>query len=625
MRRIKPGIGETGPVEIGSAPGIAAAPEHGARDLFHAPGQQGEHETRRRAGLIGASGRHLVDQAKPDTARRQMMVDLRNAEAERPIRQGRAAALERTDAQTQGVEPNRGCGDRLGHCLDHGGPTLLNPLSSYFVLEPASAPVKPACLASCGWQKLISTRALTQINAPPSPGRHTLFMSETLLEKYGGQVPRYTSYPTANHFHAGIGAAAHRSWLAALDPASDLSLYLHVPYCKRLCWYCGCSTRATKDYAPVQSYARALGVEIERVAALLPRRMNVRHIHWGGGTPTMLSSGDFSSLMALIADRFAIAEDAEIAIEADPMALAPTLVQTLARSGVNRASIGVQDFDADVQAAIGRVQSVEATADAIEHLRAAGITAINIDLVYGLPRQTLNGLFDTLETVMDLAPERIALFGYAHVPWLRRNQRLIDEATLPGAVERLAMAMGAAELICGYGYEPIGIDHFARPGDPLAQAARAGNLHRNFQGYTTDAASALLGLGASAITTVPFGYTQNTADVAAYLRAMAQSDGLATVRGHRLDEDDRLRRAAIERLMCDFTVDLARLTMEYGRTPAMFVDALARLDAMAGDGLIGRTGWRIAVLPKGRPFTRTVAAVFDRYLRTDLQQHARAV
>jgi oxygen-independent coproporphyrinogen-3 oxidase len=450
-------------------------------------------------------------------------------------------------------------------------------------------------------------------------------MTADLLAKYDGRVPRYTSYPTANHFNPGIGAADYRRWLTQLDRDARLSLYLHVPFCTRLCWYCGCSTRAINKYGPVEAYVAALAAEIERIADLLPGVMTVGHIHWGGGTPTILQADDFTLLMERLHHRFRLAPDAEIAIEADPTVLAPALVAALAAAGVNRASIGVQDFDPAVQQAIGRLQPVEATADAIQCLRAAGIGAINIDLVYGLPGQTLDRLGRTLETVMDLAPDRIALFGYAHVPWMRRNQRLIDEAALPDGAARLAMVGMAAALLAAYDYQAVGIDHFARPHDPLARAGRDNRLHRNFQGYTTDQADALIGFGASAIGTLPQGFVQNTPDVAAYLAALTEPGGLATRRGHALSDDDRLRQAVIARIMCDFAVDLAAEAAEAGQSPQLFLDTLARLDAMAADGLIRRTGWRIEVTGPGRPFARCVAALFDGYLDAGEQHHARAV
>jgi oxygen-independent coproporphyrinogen-3 oxidase len=419
--------------------------------------------------------------------------------------------------------------------------------------------------------------------------------------------------------------------LRALAPDARLSLYLHVPYCRRLCWYCGCSTRATGTYGPVKTYAAVLAEEIDRVADLLPRAhdggMAVGHVHWGGGTPTILDVRDFTVLMGRLRARFAIAPDAEIAIEADPTVLAPTLIDALARAGVNRASIGVQDFDPEVQTAIGRDQPVEATAEAIQRLRAAGIGAINIDLVYGLPRQNLERLSRTLETAMDLAPDRVALFGYAHVPWMKRNQRLIDEAALPGGALRLDMAQMARGLLTDYGYEAVGIDHFARPHDPLARARRAGAVRRNFQGYTTDRADALIGLGASAIGRLPQGFAQNAVDVPAYLAAIAEPDGLATRRGHALDDDDQLRGAVIERLMCDFAVDLDAETKARGRMPDQFLATLPGVAAMETDGLVRRRGWRIEITEAGRPFARCVAALFDRYLDADAsaERHARAV
>ncbi len=324
-------------------------------------------------------------------------------------------------------------------------------------------------------------------------------MANRLLEQHDLRVPRYTSYPTAPHFHAGVAAQTYGDWLRNLDSAAPLSLYLHIPYCHEMCWYCGCHTKATQRYAPVRDYVGVLQTEIARVADAIGRRQTVSHIHWGGGTPTILSDSDMAAVMANLRERFDIAGDAEIAIEADPRTLSYEKTVALADAGVTRASLGVQDCNAHVQAAINRVQPLEQTAGAVGALRAAGIERINIDLMYGLPLQTVADVRRTVEAVLPLKPDRLAVFGYAHVPWMKSHQKMIDEAALPNADERLRQSEAMALALVAHGYRHIGLDHFARAGDPLSIALRTGNLRRNFQGYTTDRADTLLGFGASAL------------------------------------------------------------------------------------------------------------------------------
>jgi oxygen-independent coproporphyrinogen-3 oxidase len=437
-------------------------------------------------------------------------------------------------------------------------------------------------------------------------------------------VPRYTSYPTAPHFHQEIGAPAYRRWLSELDRAKPVSLYLHIPYCRELCWYCGCNTRATQRYRPLADYRDRLSAEIEMIAEMLPGRMRVSHIHWGGGTPTILSAGDFLALQRRLRDRFDIDPAAEIAIEIDPRTLEKPVVAALAEAGVTRASLGVQDFDPEVQRAINRWQPFEMTRQAVEDLRDAGIANLNFDLIYGLPRQTVNSVLATVDRAVGLMPQRIALFGYAHVPWMKAHQRLIPAETLPDGAERWAQASAAAERLQAANYRWIGLDHFARPEDSMAQAAAAGRLSRNFQGYTTDPSDTLIGFGASAIGALPQGYVQNAADVRAWSQAI-DAGGPAVVRGIALDRDDRLRRHVIERLMCDLVVDLADAAARFGQAAGYFAAERAKLDALAADGLIEVDGERIALTKLGRPLMRLVAAVFDRYLEPSAGRHSRAV
>ncbi|MEX2649372.1 MAG: oxygen-independent coproporphyrinogen III oxidase [Alphaproteobacteria bacterium] len=448
-------------------------------------------------------------------------------------------------------------------------------------------------------------------------------MNDALIARCEARVPRYTSYPTAPHFGAGVDAERYRAWLGALG-ARSLSIYVHVPFCARLCWFCGCHTRVINAYEPVTRYVTTLLDEARAVSEAIGAAGPVRHVHWGGGTPTNLAPADVARLADGLRRDFAFADDAEFAVEIDPRTLTQGVVAALSEAGVNRASLGVQDFDPAVQAAINRHQSFAVTARAIEGLRRAGITRINIDLMYGLPGQTEAGVERTVDQAVGLAPDRLALFGYAHVPWLKRHQALIDAASLPDAGARFRQATAAAERLVGHGYVAIGLDHFARAQDDLAVAACTGRLRRNFQGYTTDAADALIGLGASAIGALPEGYAQNEVAVAAYAAAVKEH-GLAVARGVALDDDDRLRRDAIERLMCDLAVDLDAVAGRHGRESEVFADALPALEPLVADGLVRIDGARVTVTESGRPFLRLAAAAFDRYLGAGQGRHAAAV
>ncbi|MFQ5774367.1 MAG: oxygen-independent coproporphyrinogen III oxidase [Kiloniellaceae bacterium] len=445
-----------------------------------------------------------------------------------------------------------------------------------------------------------------------------------LLSKYDLRVPRYTSYPTAPHFGPAVGARAYGRWLAELDPGLPLSLYLHVPFCDSLCWFCGCHTKIVRRYEPVAGYLVQLRREIELVADALGTRRRVCHIHLGGGTPTIIEAADLEGLFDHLRVRFDVLAGADIAIENDPRELSQDLVRTMAAVGVNRASLGLQDINPEVQRAVNRVQSIEQTRRVAEALRAAGIASINVDLMYGLPHQTVPRVLTTIEAVLDMAPERICVFGYAHVPWMKRHQRLIDEAALPGPSDRFAQYMAAAERLQEAGYVWIGLDHFARPDDELAVAAREGRLHRNFQGYTTDEAPVRLGFGPSAIGTLPQGFVQNAVPLHAYREAVSFRQ-FPVARGLRLTDDDRLRAAVIERLMCTLEVDLGEVCGAFGCDTGVFCEELAGLSEMEADGVVALDGARVRVTARGRPFVRTVCARFDRYLRPEVGRHVRAV
>ncbi len=447
--------------------------------------------------------------------------------------------------------------------------------------------------------------------------------TQALLQKYGRPVPRYTSYPTAPHFHDGVDAATYRRWLTELPPDARLSLYAHIPFCDTMCWFCGCQTKQVRRYTPVADYLPSLFDEIAAVAALVPASARVAHIHWGGGSPTILSPDDIRRLADHTRQSFNLADEAEFAVEIDPRGFDRSRAKALADSRLTRASIGVQDFNPKVQAAINRLQSLEETRDAVEMLRALGVGSINIDLVYGLPHQTGDDLKRTIAGIASFAPDRVAVFGYAHVPWMKSHQRMIPDEALPDAVARYEQMELAADMLVKAGYRRIGIDHFALPEDGLSRATEAGALRRNFQGYTTDDADALVGLGASAISRLPQGYAQNEKATGRYQAAVAEA-GLAVTRGVALSDDDRMRGWFIERLLSDFMVPRRDLEGRFGAASAQLVDE-ALTAATEPDGLFEDAGGVFRVTDKGRPFARTVAARFDAYLRKGAARHSAAV
>lgn len=441
-----------------------------------------------------------------------------------------------------------------------------------------------------------------------------MMIKEQLREAglFDARVPRYTSYPTAPHFSADVGTEQFAHWLGLMDEGSEVSLYVHIPFCRRLCWYCACRTQGVKNDRPVRAYLDLLLREIEMVRQLAPEGLRLSRLHWGGGTPTILSPQDIADLADAITSAFPLAEGAEFSVEIDPNEIDDARLDALAAAGLNRASIGIQDFDPVIQEAIGRPQSYEITRKAVEGLRIRGITSINADIVYGLPHQTPDRMRRTLEKVMALSPERIAMYGYAHVPWMAKRQIMIPEASLPGTERRLGLFDQASEAFVDAGYVPIGIDHFARPGDGLAKALANRTLRRNFQGYTDDQAPALIGIGASSISRLPNGYAQNAAATAAWQQRI--SDGqLATTRGHAFTGEDRLRARIIEELMCFFEVDFAGLEAAFGDIPQSVLEdrdrAIERFAPFLDfDGAILGIDEEVA-----RPLARLVAFAFDAY------------
>ncbi|MEO0620817.1 MAG: oxygen-independent coproporphyrinogen III oxidase [Pseudomonadota bacterium] len=437
-------------------------------------------------------------------------------------------------------------------------------------------------------------------------------------------VPRYTSYPTAPHFRDGFEPDLYARWLTEIGKDKPLSLYLHIPFCDELCWFCACRTQGTRRYAAVSRYLDALEVEIRLVAATLGGERPISHMHWGGGSPTVMQPDDICRLSALMRKQFPGVASAEFAVEIDPRDMTEERLDALMAAGMTRASIGVQDFDEDVQRAIGRMQGQALTADVMRGLRARGIDSINIDLLYGLPRQTEASLARTIEQVVELAPDRLALFGYAHVPWMAKRQRMIDGADLPGLDARRAQSDLARRLLARAGYHSIGIDHFAKPGDGLAIAATEGRLRRNFQGYTVEDAEILIGLGASAIGSLPQGYVQNEPSTADYQRCV-QAGRLPVRRGISLSLDDRMRRDAIEGILCDFALDIEGLESTYGDFSCPAAATAKRLLTSAPDGALEpwKRGFQIA--PAWRGYARLIAAEFDVYLSRGQARHSVAL
>ena len=444
--------------------------------------------------------------------------------------------------------------------------------------------------------------------------------SPALLEQLDTNGPRYTSYPTADRFHEGFGETQYRQALAARaelsrhQVAPPLALYLHIPFCESVCYYCACNKVVTRHHERAGEYLDALEREIGMHAQALGARQRVTQVHFGGGTPTFLADEELTRLNAALRRAFDIAPDAECSIEVDPRTATPERLAHLAALGFNRISLGVQDFDAQVQQAVHRVQSVEQVESLTSAARALGFQSINVDLIYGLPQQTPERFARTIERVIELAPDRIALYGYAHLPERFKPQRRIVEADLPDGGARLAMLGQAIEAFGGAGYDYIGMDHFAKAHDALAIAKREGRLHRNFQGYTTQPECDLLGLGVSAIGRVGATHAQNAKTLDVYYGAVNEGR-FATVRGLALDADDLLRRAIVMGLMCRGRLDFASIRAEFNvDVPAQFGAELQRLDTFAAHGLLRVDADAVQVTDAGWYVVRAVAMVFDRYL-----------
>ncbi|MCU9850197.1 oxygen-independent coproporphyrinogen III oxidase [Defluviimonas sp. WL0024] len=433
----------------------------------------------------------------------------------------------------------------------------------------------------------------------------------TRLGLFDARVPRYTSYPTAPHFNSCTGPEDFRNWIGLIPEGSRISLYLHVPFCRRLCWFCACRTQGTTSDEPVRAYVEVLKAELRLLQAELPAGVTLSRLHWGGGTPTLLAPDLMRDLARTVFDVVPMGEGAEFSVEIDPNEIDDARLDALAEAGMNRASIGVQDFDPDIQKSIGRDQSFEVTKLAADKLRARGIRSLNADILFGLPHQTRARIADSVQKLLSLGPDRVALYGYAHVPWMARRQVMIPSDSLPRPEERLKLFETARDLFVADGYDEIGIDHFALPTDGLAVAAREGRLRRNFQGYTDDLAPALIGLGASSISRFPQGYAQNAPSTSAHTKAIREGR-FSTAKGHGFAGQDKLRARMIEALMCDFRIDSTELRSSFGISDAELQEMYALAAREFGD-MVTVDAAGLAVPEKGRPLTRMIARVFDAY------------
>ncbi|KEO55585.1 oxygen-independent coproporphyrinogen III oxidase [Thioclava indica] len=437
---------------------------------------------------------------------------------------------------------------------------------------------------------------------------------ESQLAKLGlfdAKVPRYTSYPTAPHFAGGVGPDTFSSWIEQIPAGGSISLYLHVPFCRRLCWFCACRTQGTQSDEPVRAYSEVLLAELEMLRERLAPGVTLSRLHWGGGTPTLMPADMMSRMADAVFDVVPMGEGAEFSVEIDPNEIDAARMDALARAGMNRASIGVQDFDPQIQKVIGREQSYDITKAAVDMIRERGVESLNADILYGLPHQTPTKIANSVQQLLSLGPDRVALYGYAHVPWMARRQTMIPSDHLPTPQERLKLFEVARDLFVADGYDEIGIDHFALPTDGLAQAQKNGQLRRNFQGYTDDQAEALVGLGASSISRFPQGYAQNASATSKHTGAIREGQ-FSTARGHVFTAEDKLRGRMIEALMSDFEVKTDELVRDFGAKPHELTQMFLSCVEQFGDMVeMTENGLRIPV--KGRPLTRMIARNFDAY------------
>ena len=435
------------------------------------------------------------------------------------------------------------------------------------------------------------------------------------------RVPRYTSYPPATEFDT-LNAETQPQWLTELDSQQPVSLYIHVPFCEQLCWFCGCFTSVTHRYEPVKHYLELLLREIEWVHSITGN-LKISHVHFGGGSPTALNADDFTALLTSLKNCYRFSSNTEIDVEIDPRTIDEYKIRAFADGGVTRASLGVQDFSVHVQEAVNRIQPYSLVAQVCNTLRHHGIEKINLDLMYGLPLQTVDSVTQTAQQALELGPNRLAVFGYAHVPWMRKHQQVLDELPMADPSERLLMFNAMKNIFTGDGYEAIGIDHFARHDDELSRSLHDRSLRRNFQGYTTDQAETLLGFGLSSINSLPQGYLQNTTKLQDYKKALTDKTAIA-LRGRAIGEQDRMRRDIISQLMCFYNVNLADTAQHYSINDDFTVE-LEKLTPVFESGMLELDNGLLQVTETGRPYVRTICAAFDQYLKPDATRFSLAV
>ena len=443
--------------------------------------------------------------------------------------------------------------------------------------------------------------------------------AKTQLRKlvlFDAKAPRYTSYPTALHFADDVGPSKFSSWISAIEPGSKVSLYIHVPFCRRLCWFCACRTQGTQSDAPVNAYLVSLKAELTLLGQKLPEGVTLSRLHWGGGTPTLLSASQMTELAAAVRAITPWDTDTEFSVEIDPNEIDTERLEALQAAGLTRASIGVQDFDPGIQKCIGRIQGYDTTRDAALALRAHGIKRIDTDILFGLPYQSKARITESVQKLLSLHPDRIALYGYAHVPWVAKRQQMIPSGALPTPEERLELFQTAQRLFLWDGYKTVGIDHFARAEDSLSTAQEAGTLRRSFQGYTDDTAEVLIGVGASSISRFPQGYAQNAPATGAHTAAI-RAGSFSTTRGHVFTGEDRMRAQIIEALLCDFRVDTAAICDQF-KVPRATVHAILSRAQDRFAGLLTLNASGLFIPKEARPLTRMIAQSVDMYeMRTE--------
>ena len=449
-------------------------------------------------------------------------------------------------------------------------------------------------------------------------------LAEPLLAHASRSLPRYTSYPTALAFRPAPDDSLMRGWLDAIQPTDALSVYVHIPFCERLCWYCGCHTSVPNGYDRIAAFLDPLARELDLWVDALPAHAGAAHIHFGGGSPNSLSRDDFSRLLGSICQKLTLRPHAEVAVELDPGHLDRDFARGLGAAGVTRASLGVQTFDPTVQRLVNRVQPFERVEAAVADIRGGGVEAINFDMMYGLPGQTQDNVAESLGTALSLAPDRVALFGYAHVPWMKKHQAMIREEDLADVAGRWSQAEAAEAVLIAHGYIRIGMDHFARASDPMLAQLANGGLRRNFQGYTDDPADVLIGLGPSAISAFPQGFCQNASRVDHWASAIDRGE-LPVLRQLATTPEDRLRATVIEKLMCHLEVDLGSVCVEHGRAEGALDEGLDLARALESDGLCTVSGRQIRVSGKASRLVRVVAACFDDQSPSPSKRHSLAI